>query len=625
MNETVFLTLSGIVASGIFAQWLAWRTNIPAILFLLLLGIVAGPITGILDPDALFGDLLFPMVSLAVAVILFEGSLTLRFAEVRGLSHVIWRLVSVGMLVTWAVASGAAYLFVDLSPGLAALFGALVVVTGPTVIVPLLRSVRPKRAIATILRWEGIVIDPIGALLAVLVFEFLVMSARAQGAPWTDIFWLFAKVVAAGALLGFIGGQFLGQLLRRHLLPEYLINAVVLALVVTVFTISNVLAHESGLLAVTVMGIRLANMRGVPLDNVLDFKETLTILFISVLFIVLAARIDFATMGAVGFGALLVLAAIQFVAQPLKVWVSAIGSPLRWQEKLLIAWIGPRGIVAAAISGLFAFRLQAEGIAGAETIVPLTFIVIVGTVLIASLTAAPLARRLGVAEPEPKGVLIVGAHAFARALAQVLVKLGYRVILADTDYLAIRQARMAGLETFFGNPVSEAADRKLDLSDINFLLALSPSPELNALAVLRYEREFGAGNVFVLQTEGERSGSAKARLTEEVLGRRLFGETVTLEQLLSWVEGGGKISTTKLTETFDWAAYQKRLGTRGVVLLTVTPSGLLKVVDDHFALKPGAGWTVVALLASEAVTALDEVASTTPPADPHTAAPAPSA
>jgi len=181
----------------------------------------------------------------------------------------------------------------------------------------------------------------------------------------------------------------------------------------------------------------------------------------------------------------------------------------------------------------------------------------------------------------------------------VLVKLGYRVILADTDYLAIRQARMAGLETFFGNPVSEAADRKLDLSDINFLLALSPSPELNALAVLRYEREFGAGNVFVLQTESERSGSAKARLTEEVLGRRLFGETVTLEQLLSWVEGGGKISTTKLTETFDWAAYQKRLGTRGVVLLTVTPSGLLKVVDDHFALKPGAGWTVVALLASD--------------------------
>lgn len=625
MNETVFLTLSGIVASGIFAQWLAWRTNIPAILFLLLLGIVAGPITGILDPDALFGDLLFPMVSLAVAVILFEGSLTLRFAEVRGLSHVIWRLVSVGMLITWAVASGAAYLFVDLSPGLAALFGALVVVTGPTVIVPLLRSVRPKRAIATILRWEGIVIDPIGALLAVLVFEFLVMSARAQGAPWTDILWLFAKVVAAGALLGVVGGQFLGQLLRRHLLPEYLINAVVLALVVTVFTLSNVLAHESGLLAVTVMGIRLANMRGVPLDNVLDFKETLTILFISVLFIVLAARIDFATMGAVGFGALLVLAAIQFVAQPLKVWLSAIGSPLRWQEKLLIAWIGPRGIVAAAISGLFAFRLQAEGIAGAETIVPLTFIVIVGTVLIASLTAAPLARRLGVAEPEPKGVLIVGAHAFARALAQVLVKLGYRVILADTDYLAIRQARMAGLETFFGNPVSEAADRKLDLSDINFLLALSPSPELNALAVLRYEREFGAGNVFVLQTEGERSGSAKARLTEEVLGRRLFGETVTLEQLLSWVEGGGKISTTKLTETFDWAAYQKRLGTRGVVLLTVTPSGLLKVVDDHFALKPGAGWTVVALLAPEAVTALDEVASTTPPADPHTATPAPSA
>ena len=353
---------------------------------------LVGPVTGLLDPDALFGDLLFPMVSLAVAVILFEGSLTLSFKEVRGLSTVIRRLVTLGALVSWAVAAFAAYWFVDLGWQLAALFGALVVVTGPTVIVPLLRSVRPQAPVATILRWEGIIIDPIGALLAVLVYEFIVSAAAADGGPLLTVAGLLLQVIASGVALGAAGGFLLGVVLRRYWLPDYLINVVVLAAVLSVFTAANLLAHESGLLAVTVVGIWMGNMKHVPLEDVLDFKEDLTILFVTGLFILLAARIDAAVLGQVGTGALLVLLAIQFVAQPLKVWLSAPGAGLGWREKALIAWIGPRGIVAAAISGLFSLRLQDAGVAGAELLVPLTFTVIVGTVVFAGVTAGPVAR-----------------------------------------------------------------------------------------------------------------------------------------------------------------------------------------------------------------------------------------
>ncbi|MDA3876445.1 MAG: cation:proton antiporter, partial [Halothiobacillus sp.] len=382
MHQTVLLALTGIIVAGIAAQWLAWRIKVPAILFLLMIGVLLGPMLGWLNPDQLFGDLLFPIVSLAVAVILFEGSLTLHFHELRGVGGLIWRLVTIGAAVSWGVASAAAHYFVGLSWSMAALFGAIVVVTGPTVVVPLLRIVRPVAKVSTVLRWEGIMIDPIGALLAVLVFEFIItqLEHSTSGSGLSTVLWPFIRLVGLGLAFGLGGGYLLGVVLRRHALPEFLINVVVLASVLAVFTASNLLADESGLLAVTVMGILLANMRGVPLADVLHFKESLTLLFISGLFILLAARIHPSMFSAIGFGAILVLLAIQFVAQPLMVWLSAIGSGLNWREKLMIAWIGPRGIVAAAISGLFALKLAQHGVVGADALVPLTFIIIVGTV-----------------------------------------------------------------------------------------------------------------------------------------------------------------------------------------------------------------------------------------------------
>ncbi|WP_407275629.1 cation:proton antiporter [Halothiobacillus sp. DCM-1] len=598
MHANILLLLTALVALGIAAQWLAWRVKVPAILFLLLLGLLIGPVLGWLKPDQLFGDLLFPAVSLAVAVILFEGALTLRFSELKGVGHIVWLLVSVGAAVTWAVAALAAYQFVGLDPWIAALFGALVVVTGPTVIVPLLRIVRPSAKVATILRWEGIVIDPIGAMLAVLIFELLLATqghSIARIADWSVWAWPLAHLIGVGLTSGLVGGYLLGIVLRRHWLPEYLINVVVLASVLSVFTLSNLVSEESGLLAVTAMGILLANMRAVPLMDVLHFKESLTILFISMLFIVLAARVDPAMFRTVGFGALLVWLSIQFIAQPLKVWLCAVGAGLSWREKLMIAWIGPRGIVAAAISGLFALKLDQQGVSGAEAIVPLTFTVIVGTVVLASLTARPLARALGVAQPEDRGILMVGVNRFSRALAQALKKQGYRIILADTSYSDIRAARMDGLETFYGNPVSEAADRRLDLLGIGRLFAVSASPEINHLSAIRYRHEFGAGNIFVLKTAQETTGAAHQRLSHTFVGRALFGAEVSLEDLLQLMEQQGEIYMTRLTDTFTWEKYQQSFAGRGRVLMAINPKGVLQIWDDEQQFMPQEGWTVIGL------------------------------
>jgi NhaP-type Na+/H+ or K+/H+ antiporter len=472
MQHTVF-QIAAVVLLGIACQWVAWWTKLPAILFLLLTGLVVGPGIGWLDPDAVFGPVLLPIVSLAVAVILFEGALTLRLTDIRGLERVVRRMVSSGLLVTWLVLALAAHFLVGFGWEVALLFGALVVVTGPTVIVPMLRTVRPTARIAELLRWEGIVIDPIGALLAVLVFEFIVASGEGQALLHTLA--TFAKILAIGVLLGAFAGWLLGLMLRGHWVPEYLRNVTTLAVVWAAFALANAVESESGLLAVTAMGMWLANMKRVPLDEVIDFKETLTILLISVLFIVLAARLRFSDLVPLGWGALGVLLVAQFVARPLKILATTWGSTLKWQEKALLAWIAPRGIVAAAVSAIFAPRLQELGYAQASLLVPMTFVIIIGTVVLQSATAGLLARLLGVSEPEPHGVLIVGGSGVARSLGKALQEAGFRVLLCDTYWDNVRAARMDGLQSRFVNAVSEEADRKLDLVGIGQMLGMSAS------------------------------------------------------------------------------------------------------------------------------------------------------
>lgn len=599
MNEELIFALTAIGLLGALSQWVAWWVKLPAILFLLLSGIVAGPMTGWLDPDAIFGPLLFPFVSLAVAVILFEGSLTLKFSEIRGLEQVVRNMVTIGAMVTWIVIAFATHWLMHFEWPLALLFGALVVVTGPTVIVPMLRTVRPNIRIANILRWEGIIIDPLGAILAVLVFEFI-LSSQDGHAEFTHILRSLGEIIGSGLIFGAAAGQLLGVALRRHWIPEYLQSIVTLALLFLTFVAANHFQEESGLLAVTIMGIWLANMRRVPIEDILNFKETLSILLISGLFIILAARLDPAELDKLGWGTVGVLLVIQFVARPLKVLVSTVGSGLSWQEKALLSWIAPRGIVAAAVSALFALKLAAADFPQASTMVSLTFLVIIGTVVLQSATARPLALWLGVAEPEPRGVLIVGANKVARAIAAALQKQGFRVLLTDSHWPNIKEALLSGLEAFWGNAISARADRSLDLVGIGTLLGLSQNDHLNVLAVQKYVPEFGRDAVYALPPPKDKKATDIHTAAEEQRGRILFGEDLTYARLASALAAGAEIKATTLTETFSYDDYLETYGDRVLPLFAITKRGNLRIFGDpEYNPSPQAGWTVISLVLPE--------------------------
>ena len=595
MNEQhILLAFAAIGAAALTCQWLAWRLRLPAILFLLVGGILAGPVMGWLDPQALFGPLLFPIVSMSVALILFEGSLTLHLSEWREIGSVVRRMVTIGALSTWAVIATATHYLLGFSWDMALLFGTLTLVTGPTVIVPMLRVVRPKASVANILRWEGIVIDPIGALLAVVVYSFII--ANADGSGWQHSLGTFAGVILCGSLFGVAGGWTLGQVLRRQWLPDYLHNLAVLATVLGIFIAANAVMHESGLLAVTLMGMWLANMKGVDVRHILHFKENLSVLLISGLFILLAARLDLNALLALGPAVLLLLAVIQFIARPLNVALSTFGSSLNWRERALLAWISPRGIVAAAVSAIFAIRLGEAGHNGAQLLVPLTFAVIIGTVVLQSATARPLARLLNVAEPAPSGFLIVGANGIARAIGKALQQLGCRVLLTDSSWENIRAARMDNLPTYFGNPASQHAEAHLDLVGLGHLLALSPAGELNTLASMRFRHEFGSQRLFSLASGQESRRTDKHRASDEHRGRPLGSQPLTYPHAASRMAQGAEIYSTTLTDGFSWSDYQALHGQRATLLFARDREGRVHVATPEEQLQPQTGWTLVALV-----------------------------
>jgi CPA1 family monovalent cation:H+ antiporter len=366
-----------------------------------------------------------------------------------------------------------------------------------------------------------------------------------------------------------------------------------LSLACGIFAVSNALEAESGLLTVTVMGIWLANMKGIELDEILDFKESLSVLLISVLFILLAARMDLAAFIGLGWGGLGVLAAIQFLARPLNVQVSALGSKLPMAERHLLAWIAPRGIVAAAICALFSIKLEAIGFPQASKMVPLTFMVIIGTVLLQSATARPIAKWLKVVEPEPRGFLIIGANAVARTVAASLVANGFRVLLTEQNYDHVKASRMEGLPTYYGNPVSEHAERHISLIGIGRLLALTPNTELNALAALHYRMEFGSNNLYSIRNRGPEGRMDERKSIFKQGVKNLFQADIDYADLAGLLAQGAQIKTTLLTEKFSFEDYLQQKAEKRLPLLAVDPRERLHVFTPQIDFSPKAGWKII--------------------------------
>jgi len=596
MVELQLITLASIGVISLICQWVAWRLRLPAILFLLFAGILTGPYLGFLNPDALLGDMFFPIVSLAVAVILFEGSLTLKFTELKEHGKMVRNLLMSGVLVTWLIATLACHYVVDISWGVSTLFGAIVVVSGPTVIMPLLRAVRPNGRIRNILKWEGIVVDPIGALLAVLVFEFIISSGSGQGNAIEHTLITFGKTLVLGITLGFSSGYLLGQALRLHWLPQFLQNAGTLTFMLGCFAFSNFLVHESGLLTVTIMGIWLANMKGVPVDEILEFKESLSVLLISALFILLAARMDLNSITVLGWGPVWVIGILMVVARPLAVWLAAIGTDLSWQEKTFLGWVAPRGIVAAAVAALFAFKLEERAYIDASALVPMVFLVIMVTVVIQSITASPLAMLLKVKEPDNNGYLFIGANAVARLLAKALISKDIPVVLTDTSWENVRAARMDNLRVYYGNPVSEHAENNLDLTSIGHMLAISPYKQLNTLSTYHYLDLMGEGHILGLPEGDQDLRASHQSASKYVETRNQFDESATFAKLASLVSKGASIKITQLSAEFNFETYLKQHGNRLTLLFAIRPDKVLVPLGRNGEQIPAENWELISLI-----------------------------
>jgi len=565
MHGNELILLSGVLFAGFACQWLAWRVNLPSILFLLLSGIVLGPWLGWLKPDELFGDLLTPLVSLAVAVILYEGALTLKLSEIRGHGKVVRNLVSIGVIITWVIATFASRYFLGWDLLLAALFGAVITVSGPTVILPLIRSIRPTSALSNVLRWEGILVDPLGAILAVLVFNFIVVKQTA--ASGDQLLLTLGLIVIAGVGLGVAVGHAFGYVLRKHWLPDYLRDYAALALVLLVFGLAESVASESGLLAVTIMGVWQANMKNLDLDDILDFKESLTLVLVAGLFIVLAARVDMGALLSLGGGAIAVLVVLQLIAGPIRALICSMGSELRWQERLFLGWIFPRGIVAAAVSALFALKLEDMNYPGAENLVPMVFTIIIGTVVLQSLSGRAVANWLGIANPESTGVLVVGANPVALFYANALHEAGHRVLVSSMSWSGISKARMAGLPVFYGSAVSSYAERHMDLIGLGTLLALSYRPGLNELACTKMRYEFGRDSVYTVKQRIE-SSHEKHMISGETAARVLFKGDTSIGDLQEMFSGDVDTKTTELTANFTLTEYREKHPSRFVLFFT---------------------------------------------------------
>ena len=499
------LELAGIIILGILAQWFAWKFKIPAILPLILIGLLVGPIaaeylseegTKWIEPiwngkKGLFpGDGLYYFVSLAISIILFEGGLTLKRNEIKNVGPVITKLITIGSAITFFGAGIVTHFIFDLGWDLSFLFSGLIIVTGPTVITPILRNIPLKRDVSTVLKWEGILIDPIGALVAVLVFEFI--SVGGGGGFTKTALMEFFKILLFGTSFGFTFAHALAYAINKKLIPHYLLNVVSLSTVLLVFVESEIFAHESGLLAVVVMGMVLGNGKLKNLKELLYFKESLSILLISMLFILLSANINIEDLMLLyNWKTALLFVIIVFIIRPLAVFTSTYKSNLEFKEKLFISWVGPRGIVAAGIASLFGSKLLKQGVEGAEYITPLVFMIVLGTVLLNATTARLFAKIVGVFLKSSDAILMVGASSPARLIAAFLRDKGKRVVLIDANKSFIEQALIEGLEAINANVYDDNLTDNIELNDVGYLMAITASDSVNSHVLTNFSKVFG--------------------------------------------------------------------------------------------------------------------------------------
>ena len=603
MEQSLVIAMVGIL--GIGAQWVAWRTGWPAIVLMLAAGFLAGPVLGLFDPEHAFGDLLDPMIAIGVALILFEGGLSLDFRELRHAGDGVWRLVLLGGPIAWVLGAFAAHSIGGLEWPVAILFAGILVVTGPTVVMPLLRQSSVKARPAAILKWEAIVNDPIGALFAVVSYEYFRKVAEAPGSGLIEVVPPLVIAAIIAGLIGYVAAAAIAWAFPRGAIPEYLKVPVLLTSVIVVFVLSNQIEHEAGLVAVTVMGIALANTNITSLRSIHPFKQNIAVLLISGIFILLSASLEFEELAYLNWNFGLFLLALLFLVRPATILLSLLGSSVPWNERLFLAWIAPRGIVLVAISGLFALRLEDIGYDG-TALIGLSFAVVVVTIVAHGFTIDFVARLLDLKGSKRPGVIIVGSTPWTISLALMMKELKSPVMIVDPSWQRLALARQKGLPFYHGEILNEATEHNLDLTPYAVLVAATENEAYNALVCNEFAYEIGRDTVFQLGDAVD--DDDRHALPSSIRGRALFESGFGVEDVNERLARGWVFRKTKLSEEFDFEAAQERLPDAASMLLLVRENGTLRFFTHAARPEPRAGDIIVSFAPPQERSAHDAAA-----------------
>ncbi|WP_112182254.1 MULTISPECIES: sodium:proton antiporter [Paraliobacillus] len=578
---------------GVGSQWVAWRFRFPAIVVMSIVGLLAGPIFSIIHPEQDFGDMYRPFISVAVAIILFEGSLNLNFKEVRGLGKPVLRIVTWGALISWVLGSLAAHYVAGLSWTISFVIGAIFIVTGPTVILPLLRQSKLKPRPAKILKWEGIIVDPFGALLAVFAFEIIVFLTAETADITALLIFILASIFAVVLGIGF--GKLIGWLFEAGHMPEYLKSSAVLSAVIACFAIADEVTHETGLLAVTAMGMTLANMGIASIRQMRHFKEDISILLVSAIFIMLTASLTRETLiqvfnpEIIGYVLLML-----FLVRPLSIFISTIGTDLKFNEKILVGWIAPRGIVALTVASYFASVFTDGDFEGAEIITSITFALVFFTVCAHGFSIGWLAKKLDLSSDGKPGALIVGSNQFSVALAKVMNELKVPILISDSSWERLYKARQAGIDIHHGEILSEQTEYTVDMTPYDYLIAATEYDSYNALVASTFVPEFGRKDVYRLSIQ-HNSGDNIEDMDHTIGGRILFTRDVALDDLAHKVEIGYVFRKTTLTEQYTFKNYRDNCEPHTVLLFVLKANGKLLFFTEELTISPEVGDTVISL------------------------------
>jgi NhaP-type Na+/H+ or K+/H+ antiporter len=533
--------LALIAIAALVAQWLGARVGVPSVLFLLGAGVAVGPV---LDPDELYGDVLFSAVGLGVAVLLFQGGTSLRWRELTLGRAPVLRLVTIGAAIAWAVGAIAAAAVLDVDTGIAILIGAVLIVSGPTVMMPLLQVVRAREPVDSILRWEGILIDPIGAALAVVVLDALV-EERSPGGIIVRI----STTVGAGLAVGALVAAAILWILTRQLISDQLHVPATFAALIAAYAVANELRPEAGLIAATVLGIAFANQRRAPASHIAEFNDNLGTSVLGMLFVVLGARIDLGAVADHLAQSAIIAAALMLIARPVSVIAATIGGRTMWRTRGFLMALAPRGVVAAAVASLFALELEHQGI-DPGPLVPVVFTVVVITVTFASLTASFAARRLLIAQPEPHGVALIGGGAFAVAFAGALGRLHVPTIHIGLDEEHQTKAIAKGQRIYDGRIDSDDFHRTTDAMGLSAGVALSGVDHLDRYATERLATTLHTSNLYRL-ADPTPADDKDAATSHAVDPRLILPDHITAEHLTHLMTNGTTIRTTRGAHRLD--------------------------------------------------------------------------